>query len=45
MKYVTYILYYMNIRHVNKNPVRTIMKTYPYEELDIDEGESVKDEG
>ena len=44
MRYVIYTLYYMNNKHVNKNPVRPIIKVKPYQKLDIDDGESAKDE-
>ena len=35
----------MTHKHVNKNPIRPIIKVKPYQKLDIDEGESTKDEG
>ena len=43
MKYVIYISHSMNHKHVNKNPVRPIIKVKPYQKLDIDEEESAKD--
>ena len=44
MKYVIFNGHSMTHKHVNKSPVRPIFKACPYQKLDIDEGESAKDE-
>ena len=45
MKYVIYILHSMTHKHVNKNPIRPIIKVIPYHKHHTDEGESAKNEG
>ena len=44
IKYVIFTLQKMNPEQLKKNPVKPIIKVHPNQELDIDEGESTKDE-
>ena len=45
MKYVLFTLQKMTPEQLKKNPIKLIIKVHPNQELDIDEGESTKDEG
>ena len=45
IKYVIHNGHSMTPKQLKKNPIRPIIKVKPYQKLDTDEGESVKDEG